>query len=282
MTTLTNVDKVCGPKSLLGYQQKKALEDFISALRLSHIWLMMAWQDIQLRYRRSIIGPLWITLSMAIMVYSMGFLYAHLWKVPLQGYFPYLASGLLAWGLISSVLVESTETYLLSVGLIKQIKMPYFLHIHRMCTRNFIVFAHNLLIMIPIYLFFPSQFTASWAFLLIFVNLLILYVVAVLYSNIISMVCARYRDLGQVIKSLIQVAFFLTPVMWKIDILPSHIQKWMMLNPLYHLIEMIRQPLLGCYPNILNTWGITILLCFGLLLNRWLFVPYRARIVYWI
>ncbi len=282
MTALTDIDNTYDKSSVSRYQQKKALEDFTGAIQKSPIWFMMAWQDIQLRYRRSVIGPFWITLSMAIMVYTMGFLYAHLWKVPLQGYFPYLAAGLLAWGLISSLLVESTDTYLVSVGLIKQIKMPYFLHIHRMCTRNFIIFAHNLLIMLPIYLFFPQQFSMSFAYLMFFVNVMLLYVLAVLYTNVISMVCARYRDLGQIIKSLIQVLFFLTPVMWKIETLPAHIQKWMMLNPFYHLIEMIRQPLMGCYPSTQNLWGITCLLCLGIVFNRLLFVPYRARIVYWI
>lgn len=269
-------------RSLSRYQQKKALEDFILAIKKSHIWFLMAWQDIQLRYRRSVIGPFWITLSMAIMVYTMGFLYAHLWNVSLQEYFPYLATGLLAWGLIASVMMESTETYLFSVGLIKQIKMPYFLHIHRMCTRNFIIFAHNLLIMLPIYLLFPQQFSLSFAYLLFFVDVMILYVIAVLYSNVISMVCARYRDLGQIVKSLVQVLFFLTPVMWKIDTLPAHIRQWMVLNPFYHLVEMIRQPLMGFYPSVENVLGISILFGIGCLLNRWLFVPYRARIVYWI
>ena len=284
MTVLNQAEKTID-KPLVSFkkkQQKRAIEDFVQALKKSNIWFLMAWQDIQLRYRRSIIGPFWITLSMAIMVYTMGFLYAHLWHVSAQEYFPFLATGLLAWGLISSIMIESTETYLFSVGLIKQIKMPYLLHIHRMCTRNFIIFAHNILIMVPIYLLFSKQFPFSFAYFVFFIDVLVLYTIAVLYANIIAMVCARYRDLGQIVKSFIQVLFFMTPIMWKIDTLPAHIQAVMIYNPLYHFVELIRQPLLGCYPT-LTSYSMT-LACvgLGLFLNQLLFVPYRSRIVYWI
>lgn len=263
-------------------QQKKAIQDFSNAIKNSHIWFLLAWQDIQLRYRRSVIGPFWITLSMSIMVYTMGFLYAHLWKVPVAEYFPYLASGSLAWGLISSIMIESTETYLFSAGLIKQIKMPYLIHIHRMCARNFIIFAHNAFIMGPIYFLFHQQFTLNYSYLLLLPNIFLLYTVFILFANIVSMICARYRDLGQIVKSFVQVLFFLTPVMWKVDVLPSNIRLWVYLNPLYHFIELIRQPLIGGFASLASYQMIIACLLIGLLLNRLLFVPYRARIVYWI
>jgi lipopolysaccharide transport system permease protein len=284
MTVLNQAEKAID-KPVLSFrkrQQKKAIEDFIQSIKQSHIWFLMAWQDIQLRYRRSIIGPFWITLSMAIMVYSMGFLYSHLWKVSAREYFPFLATGLLSWGLISSIIIESTETYLFSVGLIKQIKMPYLLHINRMCTRNFIIFAHNILIMLPVYIIFSKQFPLSFAYLLFFIDVLCLYFIAVLYANIIAMVCARYRDLGQIIKSFIQVLFFLTPIMWKIETLPEHIRVWMNLNPLYHFVQLIREPLMGCYPSLNSYMMVLACAILGLLFNQLLFVPYRARIVYWI
>ena len=96
-------------------QQQKALQDLLKGLSLWRIWVMMAWQDIYLRYRRSVIGPFWITLSMAITVYSMGFLYAHLWHVELKDYFPFLVTGMLSWALLAMLITEGTDVYLLSV-----------------------------------------------------------------------------------------------------------------------------------------------------------------------
>jgi len=263
-------------------QQKKALKDFFDAIRKANVWILMAWQDIQFKYRRSTIGPFWITLSMAIMVYTMGFLYAYLWHLPTHDYFTYLATGMIAWNLISTILIEATDTYLVCMGLIRQIKMPYFLYMHRMCMRNFIIFGHNLLIMIPIYIIYASQFPLSMAYFLLPIHLFILYFNAVLFSNVIGMICARYRDIGQIIKSFMQILFFLTPIMWKLDALPMHIQQLMQFNPFYHFVELIRCPLLGIYPNELNYIMTGLFTGLAILMNQLLFVRYRSRIVYWL
>ncbi|HBB52582.1 MAG TPA: ABC transporter [Legionellales bacterium] len=263
-------------------QQKKALQDFFEAMKKANVWILMAWQDIQFKYRRSTIGPFWITLSMAIMVYTMGFLYSYLWHLPTHDYFTYLATGMIAWNLISTILIEATDTYLVCVGLIRQIKMPYFLYMHRMCTRNFIIFGHNILIMIPIYLIYANQFPVSMAYFLLPIHLFVLYFNAILFSNVIAMICARYRDIGQIIKSFIQILFFLTPVMWKMSALPPHIQNLMQLNPFYHYVELIRCSLLGVYPSEMNYLMMGIFTGLGILMNQLIFVRYRSRIVYWL
>ena len=113
---------------------------------------MLAYQDIQLRYRRSVLGPFWLTLSMAITAYSMGFLYGHLFHTDLEQYYPFLVAGLLTWGLLSNAVTDLTDTFMLSDSLIKQIKLPYTLYIHRVITRNIIIFFHNSLVMVPIYI----------------------------------------------------------------------------------------------------------------------------------
>lgn len=263
-------------------QQQKARQDFFKGLSLWRIWLMMAWQDIYLRYRRSVIGPLWITLSMAITVYSMGFLYAHLWHVELKDYFPFLVTGMLSWALLASLITEATDVYLLSAGLIRQIKLPYTLYIHRMTTRNFMIFGHNILVMLPIYLFFHAGFRLSFAYLMVFPGLLMLYVNAILYANILGLTCARYRDLGQIIKSLIQVMFFMTPIMWKLTTLPLKYQSYVFLNPFFNFVEIIREPLLGLYPDGRSYGFVGLATIIGILINALLFVRYRSRIVYWL
>src|SRR5690242_11037894 len=74
-----------------------AINDLVNGLKKWNIWLMLAYQDVKLRYRRSVLGPFWITISMAITVYSMGFLYGHLFHSKLQTYFPFLVAGMLGW-----------------------------------------------------------------------------------------------------------------------------------------------------------------------------------------
>jgi lipopolysaccharide transport system permease protein len=263
-------------------QQQKAVQDFFKGLTLWPIWLMMAWQDIYLRYRRSLIGPLWITLSMAITVYSMGFLYAHLWHVELKDYFPFLTTGMLCWALISIMITEGTDVYLQSVSLIRQIKLPYTLYIHRMTMRNFMIFGHNLLVMLPIYIWFYQDFKPSFAYLMFLPGLVLLYANAILYGNILGLACARYRDLGQIVKSLIQVMFFMTPIMWKVSTLPNKYQAYVFLNPFFNFVEIIREPLLGIYPDLRSYVFVGLATVVGIILNALLFVRYRSRIVYWL
>src|SRR5579872_2401511 len=127
--------------------RRLAFKDILDGLSKWRVWLMLAYQDIKLRYRRSILGPFWITLSMAITVYSMGFLYGHLFRSNLQEYYPFLVAGMLAWGLLATTITDLTDTFIFYEGLIKQIKLPYILYIHRTVARNIIIFFHNILVM---------------------------------------------------------------------------------------------------------------------------------------
>src|SRR5579862_3469636 len=77
-------------------QTKLAWLDIKEGLQKWPIWMMLAYQDIKLRYRRSVLGPFWLTLSMAITVYTMGYLYGHLFHIELKTYYPFLVAGMLA------------------------------------------------------------------------------------------------------------------------------------------------------------------------------------------
>jgi|LauGreDrversion4_2_1035121.scaffolds.fasta_scaffold35429_3 ABC-type polysaccharide/polyol phosphate export permease len=261
--------------------RQKAFKDFINGLMMWKVWLQLAWQDISIRYRRSMIGPLWITLSMAITVYSMGFLYARLFHMKLESYFPYLVSGMLAWGLVQSILTEGVDAYLIASSLIRQVKLPYSFHIHRLVVRNFIIAGHNLLVMIPIYLWFSVELKWYFSFVLVF-NLGLVYLNAFLVTNILALICARYRDLGQVFKSILQVLFFLTPVMWDPSLLPLKYQKLILLNPLYDFIQLVRQPLIGFLPSVEQYFMVMVYTLLGLAVNVMMFTRYRSRIVYWL
>ncbi len=117
-STLTNDD--VSLKQSSHYQL--AIKDLRDGIKKWPIWFMLAYQDVKLRYRRSVLGPFWITLSMAITVYSMGYLYGHLFHTNLQTYFPFLVAGMLAWSLISAQFSDLTEALTQSESLIKQIK----------------------------------------------------------------------------------------------------------------------------------------------------------------
>jgi lipopolysaccharide transport system permease protein len=266
----------------VAHQKKLALRDITQGFLSWRIWLMLAYQDVKLRYRRSVLGPFWITISMAITTYSMGFLYSHLFHTDLQNYFPFLVSGMLSWALISSQISDLTEAFSSSEGLIKQIKLPYSLYVHRVAARNVITFFHNIVVIIPIIALFHQVAKVNLHTLLLIPALAVLYVNAISYGLILALIGARYRDVAQIIKSLIQVAFFITPIMWNPNILPEKDRYIAALNPFYAFVELIRAPMLGMIPTLSTIIMLIFVTTVGIMLCFSMLTKYRARIVYWL
>ena len=219
-----------------------AIRDVRDGILLWPLWGRLGWNDILQRYRRSLLGPFWLTASMAIMVVALGTLYANLFKVEIQDFMPFLCVGLLVWNYISSVIGEAGTLFTGSESYIKQIRLPYSLYVYRFVWSRIIIFAHNFVIYFGILLYF-----AIWpgAVMLLAIPGFILVTLNVALGSIsIGMASARFRDIPQIVGSVIQIAFFMTPVMWKPELLGSrtYIVEF---NPFYHLIEVMRSPLLG-------------------------------------
>lgn len=289
MSTEENVISLAGSENTLPEvefsrpsQTQLAWDDFVDGLQKWRVWSMLAYQDIVLRYRRSVLGPLWLTISMAITIYSMGFLYARLMRTELSLYYPFLVGGILSWSLISQIILEATDTLIFSETLIKQIKLPYTLYIHRIVTKNIIIFAHNILVLIPIYIIFHDSVKINLNTLYIIPGLVATYIAGTTYGLLLAMLGARFRDISQVIKSMVQVIFFITPVIWQPSAISAKSQWIVDFNPLYGFIECIREPLLGNAPQANNILSVVIVTLVGILITSKFFTRYRSRIVYWL
>jgi ABC-type polysaccharide/polyol phosphate export permease len=267
-------------KSALYKKYYLACDDIVDGLKSWRIWLLLAWHEVKLRYRRSTLGPFWITISMAITIYSMGMLYGHLFKMDLAVYYPFLATGILGWNLISLIVNDATMTFVHAEQFIKQMKQPYSVFMMQSVTRNFIIFFHNILVLVPLVIFFQLKININTLF--IFVSLLILWINAVSYSTILALLGTRFRDIPILVASLIQVVFFLTPIMWSPTILPLRYHFIIDYNPFAQFMELFRNPLLGKMPSnyaLGITLGLTML---GIFFSFIIFSRYRARIAYWL
>ncbi len=257
-----------------------ALRDIFEGLKEWRIWLLLAWQDIKLRYRRSTLGPFWITLSMAVTIYTMGLLYGRLFKMDLSQYYPFLAAGILGWSLLSSLLTEGSSIFVESEQFIKQMKQPYSVFVFRTVTKCFIVFFHHILVFIPIILFFNVKINLYTLFSLL--SLAIIWINGVTYSVILAILGTRFRDIVQLIISLVQVIFFLTPIIWSSSVLPERYQYIVNFNPFAQFMELLRNPLLGSAPSNYTIYFIAILTLLGFFVSFTIFARYRARIAYWL
>ncbi|MBM3484460.1 MAG: ABC transporter permease [Alphaproteobacteria bacterium] len=243
------------------------------------LWGRLGWQDILMRYRRSVLGPFWLTLSTAIMVAAMGTLYSVLFQLPAADYIPFLALGLIIWGFINSILSEGCNTFIEAESVLKQIAMPKSIFVCRVVWRAFLLMVHSLPIYLVLLVWFQIQI--GWSVLLAFPALLLLLGHALWISLLFGMISARFRDFPQIVASIVQIAFFLTPIVWKPELLRGRMLI-VEANPLYHVIEILRGPLLGTPPEALSWIVVCTMLIAGWVLTFWAFARFRPRIVYWV
>jgi len=244
------------------------------------MWLLLGLNDIRQRYRRSRLGQFWITLAMAITIVTLGFLYAYLFHQSLELYLPYLGTGFVVWGLVSGIILEGCTVFIASEGYLRQVPMPKSVFVHRMLVRNVVTFLHNMIIIPPPYIIFhvpmgAVQLLALPAFMLLLLN-------GIWVGLFLGTVCARFRDMPQIMASLVQVAFYLTPVMYPKVQLPEKWRWLFRLNPFQDFLDIVREPMLGKAPP-LDAWAISIAVTIvGLALTAVFFSRFRARIVYWL
>lgn len=258
----------------------KARLDLLGGLAKAPLWWSFAWQDTKQRYRRSFLGPFWITVSTGVFVGAMGPLYGALLGQDVSTYLQHVAISLIVWAFISSSINESGTAFIGAEGYIKQIALPLSLHIFRLLSKNVLTLVHNALIIVLLLIFQPP---AHWGslWLLPFGLLLVLgnlFWVALL----LAVLSARFRDIPQIVASVVQVAFFLSPIIWKADMLGPKNRFVADFNPLHHFIEVIRAPLLGA-PIQVVSWLVTGgLLVLGGALSFVVFARLRARVPYWL
>lgn len=261
------------------FRWPEALADLIGGLTLWELWSALGWHDIRQRYRRSVVGPFWLTLSMGIMVAGLAYLYAGLLGQNIENYLPYVATGIIVFSLISSLASEGSLVFISSSSLLLQLRAPLSIYIYQMVWRNLIIFAHNISIYVVILIF--ARVSIGWNILLSFVGLGMIMLTGVWIGITLGGLSARYRDVPPIVASVMQVAFFLTPIFWTPASLPNR-ALFVQLNPFYYLIEVVRMPLMGQTPP-LSMWLVVIgLNCAGALVAVTFYARYRSRIAYWV
>lgn len=256
-----------------------ALKDLKDGVCSIHIWPMLGWMEIVQRYRRSALGPFWLTISTGALIGGMGPLYGRLLNQDLSLYFPYLAVSFIVWMLMASLINDSCNAFIGGGGFITQLKLPLSVHILRVVWKNILIFAHNLVIVVLVLVFYPPPLT--WQLLLVPLGIFMIAINGIWLGLLLGLLCTRFRDVSQIVGSLVQIMFFLTPIMWKVEML-GRFQWTAQWNPLYHFLEIVRGPLVG---NALNTssWmavlGITVV---GFSVALVTFARFRNRIAYWV
>jgi lipopolysaccharide transport system permease protein len=256
-----------------------ALADLSRGIGLWRLALALGWLDIRLRYRGSMLGPFWLTISTGVMVASLGMLYSTLFKMDLKAYLPFLALSQVLWGFLGVVVSEACTTFTDAEGIIRSVRIPFFVFSIRTLVRNMIALAHNIVVIIVVFAIF--SISPGWGGLTTIPALGLWVIDALALTLLLGSFCARFRDIQPIVNSIMQIAFFVTPVIWKPEQLGAGARK-LFLNPFFDLLEIVRAPMLGDEISQ-RVWAGALFYSVVLCVVSWaFFVRARGRITFWI
>jgi lipopolysaccharide transport system permease protein len=267
------------PDQSFADRQRMAVRDLRGGWALIRLCWTLSWLDIKLRYRGSMLGPFWLTLSTAIMVGALGFMNSALFNTPIGSYLPFLALSLVLWAFLNTMVTEGCTSFTLSEGMIRSVRMPFSIYGGRVVMRNLLVLGHNIAVIVVVDIALgtwpdATGFLAIPAFALWCIDGL---AIALLFGAF----CARFRDIPPIIASVMQMAFFVSAVIYKPQQLGA--KEWLLpVNPFFSLLEIVRAPLLSEVPSVatyVSAALYSVLICGA----SWLlFVRVRGRIAFWV
>ncbi len=257
-----------------------AVRDLLQSLRAWRLWSLLGWLEIRQRYARSKLGPFWLTISMGVLVGTMGVVYGTLFGQKIGNYLPMVAIGLVLWSLFAGIVSEGSNAYIASGNYIRQVHTPRLIYVLQVVWRNFVIFLHNFAIVLVILVLFGVK---RWEVLPLFVPGLLLFLLnAAWMAAFVGLFSARFRDLPQIVAALLQVAFYVTPILFSGTMLTGKHHWIVEYNPLAYLIDISREPLLGQAPPW-STWAFALGMCVvGWILALGATGKYHKRIPYWI
>lgn len=243
---------------------------------------MLALQDIKQAYRRSAIGPFWLTIGVAVQILTMSLVFGIIFKTDLPSYLPFLATSMIIWGFISQTVNDGCMTFITSEAMIKQLNLPHFQYVVRTVWKNLVAAGHNFVIL-PLVLIFLWQ-APGWSLVAFMPGLVILVLNISWVVWLLGMISARFRDMPPIVASIMTIVFYVTPVMWYPKLIDNNSFAHLLLglNPIYHWLQIVRLPIMGQWPTWEN-WGLALLSAgLGWVVTLVVYKKYRNMIAYWV
>ncbi|MET4257110.1 ABC-type polysaccharide/polyol phosphate export permease/glycosyltransferase involved in cell wall biosynthesis [Bradyrhizobium sp. S3.12.5] len=202
----------------------------------------LAWSDMRHRYVRSLLGPFWMSLQMAIVVAVLGSVIGQMSNADMLARLPMLALSMTAWTFLNSVVLDATTALQNSASLIRDRALPPVIFLLQCTFRQGLFALHNACVPLLLWLLLtPHDLSGALAAL----PGLSLFVICTFgLSLVLGALATRYRDLKPIIESTLMLAFLASPVIWSADMI-NHRSTVMRLNPLTHLFAVWREPLAG-------------------------------------
>lgn len=229
-------------------ETRRTIRDVVRSVRLWHIWIRLGMQDVRLKFRRSAVGVGWIFVNLAVLVSAIGFIYANLLGQDTREFIPYLTIGMILWGYLTSSIVDGGNAFVHSEGYIKQISLPIYVYVFRFFVSISMTTLIAMLAYVIVAVIYAVPLGAGT--LLAIPGLLMVMFASLLLITIFAHLNARFRDVAHMASVGMQVLFYVTPVIFPAELLRrrSDLSFVVNLNPMYHLLEVVRRPLLSGAP----------------------------------
>jgi ABC-type polysaccharide/polyol phosphate export permease len=258
-----------------------AWKDIIDGLFKSPLWGRLGWLDVKRRYKRTTLGPFWNSATLAAYCIAVGAVGAGLFRQDFRNYLPYLVSGMIVWTFISTIVLDSCTLFVTGYSLLRNVRFEYSILVYALLWRSIIFFIHNLIVYLGITLLLQPRLIGFMALLAV-PGLFLVVLNGAWAALLFGMFCLRFRDVQPLVQTLIQISMLVTPIFWAADNLTGLRRfVFVQINPIYHLIDIVRAPLLDTAPSVASYAAALVVTAVGWCFAFVIFRLFRKRIAYW-
>lgn len=263
----------------IGKGLQSAVRDVVDGFRLTPLWWRVGIEQTVTRYRRTLLGPFWVASSTLSAAFAIAVVFGAIFGSDMRSNLPYIITGIVVWGITGGMLADGSGVFFSASGLMQAQRLPLSFHVLLQIDKLYINFAHQLIALWAVLTITKLIAVPNWEILL---SLPLVAATAFALYIPIGMLAIRYRDINYMIQFVAQALFMLSPVFWHRSQIPARMSWIITFNPFAHLLEIVRQPLLG-KPAMISDWIACIVFFLSCALVALVsLVLYRRRVIFWL
>ncbi len=256
--------------------------DLWRSLKAPEFWTISSWLDIVVRYRQSRLGIFWMLVPSFAYIWGIGAFFATMRSDPLSHFVAHVAIGYAIFRLVHLVLNDATSAFAAASSFILDGRVRLTDFVLRVLAKALFFFAMSLPAVALALFVAPELHAAGFALALLSFPLVLAN--ALWIAVVFALVGARLPDLTQLVGTVFMFAFLLTPIIWDAAMMPPDSVRGMFVrfNPLFHMIEIVRAPILGHAVEPLTLWVMIGMTVAGWALAAFAYRRYARFVPLWI
>lgn len=260
----------------------KIFSQLFLSIRRPEFWAYSSWLDIVTRYRRTRLGLIWLLAPVTVFMLVTGPLYAKIFHRDLASYMIHLGMGYAVWRLMVMVLNDAVGVLRSNKAFILDGNTQLTDYTLKSIAKSLFYFAFSMVGMLVVLVWSPA--VSALAILTLFITIPVVVLNLIWVGYCLSILGARLPDLGEVLNTILMVGFLFTPIIWEGDRYPPDSMGGILvrLNPAFHMLEIVREPLFGRMPATSSVVYVALITLIGWLIAIILCRRYSRYVPIWI